>query len=222
MQRIFSGEVYDMLPQPSGLVFSYCHSTVEDKVAVFYKMLSLESGTVDDVTQAVYLISKFGGNYRSAAEFAENYITASVALLPSGKSFVCADNGAAALIDHDDSLLWSGEIKYRDEAPSDIAIYKNSLWACFQKRGVLIRFNMHTMREELRIGGARGPFDRPYSIFIDGDNAIISNVGSKKIVRVNLTSYDVEDMHEFSENVYSYARLDGDEFVLLESGIYKI
>ncbi len=222
MQRIFAGEVYDMLPQPSGLVFSYCHGMVENKVAVFYKMLALDDGTVDDVTQAVYLISKFGSNYQAATEFCENYITAHSEILPSGKVFVCTDDGRAALIDPDDTVVWNGELKYRGHAPSDIAIHKNSLWACFQNAGVLIRFSLVTMREELRIGGKKTPFDRPYNIFIDGDCGVISNVGSKKLTRVNLLTYDVEDMHEFSESVYSYAKLKGEEYVLLESGIYKI
>ncbi len=223
MERIFSGEVYDMLPQPGGLIFSYCRSSLDGKVAVFYKMYSLEQGTVDDMTHAVYLISKFGSNYHSAASFSKNHITAKAAVFPNGKVFVCSDEGNAMLLDGGDSIIWSGEFKYRDAVPSDIAIYKNSLWASFAEKNALIRFNLLTMREELRIGGkGNTPFDHPYDIFIDGDTAVISNKNSQKLVRVNLQNYTAEDMLEFSEAVYGYAKVKDTEFVLLESGIYKL
>lgn len=223
MERIFSGEVYDIVPQPGGIIFSYCRGASENKVAVFYKMYSLESNTIDDVTNSVYLISKFGSNYHAAASLCRNYVTAKSVIFPNGRVFVCSDTGEASLLDGNNSVIWKGEFKYRNNAPSGIAVYKNSLWSCFANNGVLIRFGLSTMREELRIGGtAHSPFDRPYDIFIEGDTAIVSNVGSHKLIRVDLENYTVEEIHEFSESVYSYVKIKENEFVLLESGIYKL
>ena len=78
------------------------------------------------------------------------------------------------------------------------------------------------MREELRIGGVRSPFSAPKNIFVKGNIATICNADSKKLSRVNLENYTVEDYHEFSETVHSYVSVDKYEFVLLDSGLYVI
>ena len=86
----------------------------------------------------------------------------------------------------------------------------------------MVRFNLNTMREELRIGGKNTPFNKPCHIFIEGNFAFVSNAGSNKLLRVNLSSYTVDDYKEFSEPVYSYVKVKGYQFVLLESGIYML
>lgn len=222
MERIFEGEVFEIVPQAQGIVFSYRKASAGKNVVVAYKMLSLENDVMTDVAKNIYLLSKFGSNYRSSSELCSNYITARSAVLPSGRVFLCTDNGNAYLIDGDGLPIWSGDFKYKGNVPSDIAIHKNSLWACYSKSGVLLRFNLNTMREELRIGGTNSPFDKPVDIFVDEDNAFISNSGSNKVIKVNLDSYGVREYKEFSESVYAYRKIKDREFVLLESGIYVL
>lgn len=222
MERIFAGEVYEVIPQPSGLVFSYCKEANDDSVLVAYKMLSIDNGTVTDVARNIYLLSKFGSNYRTALQYCENYVTAKSLVLPSGRVLVCSEEGNVALIDADGVVAWTGELKYRGFVPSDMAIYKNALWACYSEPGVLLKFNLTTLREELRIGGTRSPFDKPHYIFVDGGAAIISNTGSNELLRVDLGSYTVENFLEFSEPVYSYFKVKDYAFVLMKSGIYVI
>lgn len=222
MQKIFSGEVYEIVPQGSGIVFSYCKTASENRVLVSYKMVSLETGLINDVAKNIYLLSKFGNNYRASCELCNNYVTARSIVLPSGKVFLSSDNGKAYLIDDDGLPVWSGELNYKGEIPSDVAIHKSSLWACYKKERAMLRYNLNTMREELRIGGANSPLDRPFDIFIDGDVAIISNAGSNKLLRLDLKSYTVSDYKEFSESVYGYVKVKNTEFVLLQSGLYML
>ncbi|MBO5020366.1 MAG: hypothetical protein J6D52_06860, partial [Clostridia bacterium] len=174
------------------------------------------------VAKNIYLLSKFGSNYRASSELCNNYVTARSAVLPSGRVFLCSDNGNAYLIDGDGLPVWSGDFKYKGNAPADIAIHKNSLWACYNKSGVLLRFNLNTMREELRIGGEKSPFNKPSDIFVSGDNAIISSVGSNKLLKVDLNSYNVKEYKEFTEPVYSYVKIKNYEFALLKSGLYVL
>lgn len=222
MERVFSGKVYEVVAQPDGIVFAYCKSAEDDMALVAYKMISLETGILSDVTKNIYQLSKFGSNYRSATQFCVNYVTARSIVMPNGRAFFCTEDGGAFLLDGDGLPIWTGELKYRGEKPSDIALYKNAIWACYKKAGVMIRFNINTMREEIRIGGANSPFDAPIGIFIDGDTAVISNEGSNKLVKVDLNSYTVSDYKEFTESVYGYVRVKKYEFILLESGIYVL
>ena len=78
------------------------------------------------------------------------------------------------------------------------------------------------MREELRIGGNKSPFDKPRDLFIDGDTVMVSNQGSKKLVEVNLNSYSVFEYEEFEEPLYQYIKVGDNRFAVLESGLYLI
>ena len=222
MERFFAGEVYDILAQPNGVVFSYCKDTIDNNVIVGYKMLSFDNKTLTDVAKNIYQISKFGSNYREVAALCNNYISARSVALPNSRSFVIEDTGRAMLFDSDGLPVWTGEMLYRGNPPGDIAIHRNSLWACYPAANVLLRFNLSTMREELRIGGNSSPFDNPCDMFVEGDEAYISNKGSNKLIRVNLNSFTVEDYKEFTESVYGYIKIKHREFALLKSGIYEL
>lgn len=222
MERIFAGEVYEALLQPNEVIFSYCKEVSEDKVLVAYKMYSLDTKTITDVAKNVYLLSKFGVNYRVALEHCDNYVTASSIVFSSGSVFVCNTDGSAFLIDADGQCVWTGELKYKGVAPSDIAVSNNTVWASYAKAGILMRYNSATLREELRIGGQNSPFDKPNNIFIDNNIAVVSCSDSNKLVRVDLDNYTVEDYKEFTETVYSYLKNKDTEFVLMESGLYVL
>ena len=87
---------------------------------------------------------------------------------------------------------------------------------------MLLRFNIASMREELRIGGNVSPLSAPTDIFVDGDCAVVSSSGDKKLIKIDLNSYTVKDYKEFEEPVYSYKKVRGFELVLLESGLYLL
>lgn len=220
MKKLFDGEIYEVVPQGSGVVFSYRKNLIDEKILVAYKMISIDTGLMTDVAKNIYLLSKFGSNYRTAVMQCNNYITSKALVLPSGKIFLCSDSGRTSLIDSDGTALWTGELKYKGLSPADIAIHKNALWACYSEAGVLLRFNLSTMREELRIGGTRSPFSRPRDIFVDGDNAIVSCTGSNKLLSVDLNSYTVTEYKQLPEPVYSFVKVKGFDFYLTETGLY--
>lgn len=222
LEHLFAGKVYDMVAQPNGIVFSYCKKELDDNVLVGYKMLSFETRTITDVAKNIYWLSKFGCNYRAVVSLCNNYITTRSLVLPTGRVFTIESNGRAILFDSEGMPLWTGELTYRGNVPSDIVIYKNALWACYSASNVLLRFNLSTMREELRIGGNSSPFDKPASMFVDEDEVIISNLGSNKLIKVNLDTYNVADFMEFTEPIYSYLKVRDFQFVLMESGIYSL
>lgn len=221
MQQIFAGKVYDMIKKPGGLVFSHLEDVIDDNLLIKFKMLDTSSGTVTDIAKNVYLLTKFGSNYRPAVDMVDNFITVKAINLPSGKLFLCQKSGECFLLDGDGSPLWTGSILYKENPPSDIALHDNCVWACFKDSNVLIRFNLATMREELRIGGERSPFSGPRGLFVDGNIAIVSNFTSKGLTRVNLDTYSVEQYYEFDQSVIGYTKVDNYEYVLLESGIYQ-
>lgn len=222
MKQIFSGEVYEILPISGGIIFSYCKEKTEDNVVVAYKMLSFENGHFTDIAKNIYLITKFGNNYKAVVSLCDNYITVKSIVLPSGKVFLMSADGTARLLDNDAAPIWQGSLLYRTFAPSDIVLYKNALWASYAECNVLLRYNLNTLREELRVGGNKSPFERPKDIFIDGENAYISNLGSQRVIQLNLNTYSVSECEKFEEPIYQYVKVGDYRFVLLESGVYVI
>lgn len=222
MRKLFSGKVFDLLPLANGAIFSYEMESIEEGTVVAYKMISFETGSFTDVARNVYLLTKFGNRYKAIVPFCDNYITVKSLLLPNGKVFLLEKEGRALLVDNDATVIWQGEIQYRGYPAADTVLYKNVLWACFAEQNVLLRYNLSTMREELRIGGNKSPFDRPESLFVEDDTVVIANAGSQKLLRVDLNSYSVSEEETFKEPVHSYVNAGKNRFVILESGLYLL
>ncbi len=221
MHKIFDGKVYDMIKKPDGIVFSYLEDVIDDNVLIKFKMFDAKSGIITDIAKNVYLLTKFGSNYKPAVDMCDNFITVKTINLPSGKLFLCKKDGSCYLLDSDGSVIWNGIILYRENPPSSIALYDNCIWASFEKDNVLIRFNIASMREELRIGGSKSPFSSPKGLFIEGNTAVVSNSGDGSLTKVNLDTYAVSRYYEFDKSVKSYIKVGIYEFVLLDDGIYQ-
>lgn len=222
MKKVFSGEVYEVLPISGGIIFSYCKDVIEENTLVSYKMITFDNGRFTDIAKNIYLLTKFGNNYKAVAAVCGNYITAKSIVLPNSKVFLLSEDGTAQLLGADAVPVWTGELKYRGAAATDIALYKNALWASFADCNVLLRYNLTSMREELRIGGNKSPFSKPSGLFVDGDTVMVSNAGSSKLIEVNLNTYSVFEYEEFSEPVRQYVRVGENRFAVLESGLYLI
>ncbi len=222
MKQIFKGEVYEILPLSNGIIFSYCKDILDEKVIVSFKMLSFETGRLTDVAKNIYFVTKFGNNYNSIIKKCDNYITAKSLILPNSMVFLLLRNGEAQLIDTDGTPVWKGALTHRGFTASDIVLYKNALWACYSESNALVRYNLSTMREELRIGGSNSPFNNPKNMFPEGSYVTVNNQGSKKLTQVNLDSYTTTDCEEFEFPIKQYVKADKYRFVLLDSGIYMI
>ena len=222
MKKVFSGEVYEVLPISGGIIFSYCKDVIEENILVAYKMITFDNGRFTDVAKNIYLLTKFGNNYKSVVALCDNYITVKSIVLPNSKVFLLSSDGKAQLLGADAAPVWTGELKYRGCNATDIALYKNALWASFADCNVLLRYNLTAMREELRIGGNKSPFNKPSGLFVEGDTVMVSNIGSSKLTEVNLETYSVFDYEEFSEPVKQYVKVGDNRFAVLESGLYLI
>lgn len=87
---------------------------------------------------------------------------------------------------------------------------------------MLLRYNLSTMREELRIGGNKSPFSRPEGLFVEGDSVMVCNSGSSKLIQVDLNSYSVFEYEDFEEPIHQYVQVGDCRFAVLDSGLYLI
>lgn len=222
MEKLFSGYVYEILPLTNGIIFSYKKDELEEGDYVEYKMISFDNRRISNVAKNIYLLTKFGTDAKEINNLCQNYITVKSLILPGSKVFLLSPDGKAMLADSDATVVWSGDLTYKNFKPADIALQGNALWAVYPEKNVLLKYNLSTMKVELRIGGAKTPFAKPVDLFVKEDDAIISNEDSKKLIKINLNDYTLEELETFEESVKQYIEVAGNRFVILESGLYII
>lgn len=222
MKKLFDGEVYEILPLRGGIIFSYCKEAFNDNVLVAYRMLSFDNGKFSNVENDIYLITKFGNNYKAVTTLFENHIRVKSIVLPSGKVFVMQPDGSTQLLDNDATPIWTGKLSYKGTQPSDIALYNNTLLVTYPDSNAIISYNISTMREEIRIGGGKSPFNKPRSISVNGDLVTVCNQDSHNLLEVNLSGYKLKELETFEEPVYQFLEVAGNRFVLLQSGLYLL
>ena len=224
MKGIYEGKVLHMMPSPSGIVAAVLSDvTDEGKIVVEYRMISLETGQVQRITNSVYLLAKFGSSHKSAELQVANHLTCRTCMLPDGELFTVEDDFSAKVLDSDGFAKWVGVVKYKGEAPADAVFDGKNIWVSFTENNALIRLDPSSMREELRIGGkGETGFNSPTGVFAENEELFVSNCKSHQIWRIHTKTYEAAEYMTFEEPVYAYCKCRGREIVLLESGIYDL
>lgn len=225
VKKLFSDYIYDILDFEDGFIVVYRRNEIEDKVVVSYKSVELQSGMVSQRTRADYEYIKFGNVAPTDELKPSEAITCSCVKLENGSIFVVTKDGDAKIYDSDGVTEWQGTIRYKDCGPSAIAHHGHTLWASFTERNALIRFNLRTMREELRIGGSNdSSFSGPEGLWIDASNdqLVVCNSKEHNILEVNMKTYIVRERAAFDEPVHRYVRIGSKELAVLDSGLYLL
>jgi len=223
MEQLFKGKVYEILPTQDGIIFSYANKEFEEgMIEISYKMISFDTRRITDIAKNIYMINKFGNSYKAMEKLCSNYITAKSIILPGGKVFLLHDDGVAQVVDADGEPLWTGSLVYHNQLPSDVLLFADGLWVAYEKANVLLKYSLQTMRMELRVGNSASPFGGPCDLFEEAGEIIVCNKDSRKIMSINLDTYNVLEYEEFEEALLQYVCVKGYRFVVLESGLYVI
>ncbi len=224
MKTVFLGEVLNILPVDNGIVFSHVLERTEEELQVAYKMVTFSDGKTTPVPKSLYHLSKFGANYGAVLPHIKSILSSRALPISNDKTFLLNPDGSALIINNNSGeIMWEGIIKYRDNAPVSVAINNRSIWACFKESSVLMRFNLATMREELRIGsGSSSPFNKPQDLYIGGDFIYVSDTAENAIIKLNLNTYVTEVYRKFDRPLKQFIINEGFPLVVLEDGIFLL
>ncbi len=222
MDIISPHNALSLLALPSGFVFAYPFEISTDTMKVGYKMVSFDTGKISNVTGTIYTLTKFGPEYRTFKGKIKNFITCLSAVFDDGRVFVLEKDGSAQLFDQFGETVWDGKLAYQGLVASAIAASGETLWAAYSEKNTIVKYNINSMREELRIGGSSSPFSAPCSIFPAGSKLFVCNEGSRDIWKIDTTDYSTEMYYKFEEKIIDYKFIDKYEIVCLESGIYLL
>lgn len=224
MEKIFNESVINMLPLTKGIIVSFCNP--KTGAVNGYKMVGFEDGRVSNITQEIYLFEKFGSefeHFEHVIKKIDNPITCFAAHLSNGELIVLSKCGDATLFDTDAGVKWRGKLTLGNARPTGLTVVGRKLWVAYSDANAIVRYNALTMKSELRIGGGEHPaFFAPEGMWLANNRMTICCAGDKKLCRIDLDSFNMEELASFDEPIYQYFNIAGYELVRLQSGIYLI
>lgn len=223
MIRIVSLDILDLLPFPSGILFALKEKTENGQDKISFYSYDVSANSIATVTRSAYLLTKFGPAYMKIAEKLNDHISCDTVKLYNGGLFLLYSSGETGLFDDQGNLVRTDRILYHDAPARDGVSDDKYVWSVVPERNSIIKYSVTQNRVMMRIGGEdSSTFNAPSSIITDEKYLYVCNPGAKKINRVDLKTFAVEDFKRFDEPVYQYIVNEGHEYVVLASGVYLL
>ncbi|MCQ2735298.1 MAG: hypothetical protein MJ212_05065 [Alphaproteobacteria bacterium] len=188
MKQLLGNGVFDITPIDSGLIVVDRKPDPVKGVQIIYEYVpSSNPNNVRSIAKQTYASAKYRDRYDDYKQYIGHYLIPKIAPVSNDSDFIMLPNGESFLFVNGGKLKWHGNITYKDESPADIAVYGNNLWCSFASNNSLVRFDLRTMREELRIGGSEdSAFNMPKGIWADRDTGhlFVCNTGSNSITEL--------------------------------------
>ncbi len=222
MDKITGDSAFSVHSLPDGFLYAYCIEKTEEHYKIGYKMISFDTGKIASVTKSIYMLTKFGADYKTFEHKIKNYLTCFSILMEDGRTFVIERDGSATIFGPEGEELFSGNFLYQNTAPGGVAVYQNTLWISYPEHSALIRYNLSTLREELRIGGSKSPIKKASGLFAAGTKLFICSAETNSIWKMDTNTYQTELYFEFDEPALDYIFINKYEIAVLDSGIYLL
>lgn len=226
MKQIFNGNAVTIAPSNRGFVFTEVQTTEEngkDKSIICFNQYNFDTGVSTPITKGAYLNSIFLNHSDFLREEIGDYINIITVFTPKFGIIMISPNGMARVYDYNCRFKWKGSLKYKGYAPADAVVYGDELWCSYPDSNTLIRYNVNSMRQEFKIGsGASAELEEPYGLFVAENSLVITSQNSGLIQSLTLDNFTQETMHNLSEPAKKYIKVDSNEIVLTNSGIYRI
>ena len=225
MKQILNGDVLHIIPVPTGVVAAVLNEvTNEGKMAVEYRLISLETGEAQRVSSSIYALSKFGAGHKNVELQLDNHLNCRSCMLENGEQFIIEFGGGCKLLDAEGYSKWKGDVIYDGEKPCDVAFDGAFLWLCYPEHNTVVRYNPAGMVQNLRIGNmeAVNSFRKPCGLFFADGQLYVCNNEANSIWQIDTSSFASAEIYEFGEPVFQYVKVMEQEVVRLETGVYVI
>lgn len=223
MRQILKIHITDIVPFSKGILFVRQENLEDERVKVSFFAYDATENQIAPITKSVYLLSKFGPSFKTVVEQLGDYVSCDADKLPGGGVAVTYTTGETGLFSNEGELLWTGDLQYHGSPARDVAVENNHLWSVVPDKKALIRYSINANKVVMRIGGgAAGTFVRPVSVVSYDDCLYVCDRETYRIKTVALNDFTVRDYRQFDEPVHKYLRAAGEEFVVLNSGVYTL
>lgn len=221
MKRICDTQILQVQPCQTGFIFVE-KGKEEEKTVISYKMLDFERTSFNPVTRNVYLLAKFGNRFEQFDENPETFIHMKTLFFPERYVMICDTKGMAGLYTGDGVLRYQRSLTYQGEVPCDFVLGDDCFWASYPKGGAVIRYSLHNLRQELRIGGGASRLPSPKGLFFLHHTLLFCSPSEKKVFQLNTETFEMDEYHTFEEPIHNYYKYNSRELVVLDSGVYLL
>ena len=222
MQKI-SDSIYDIIAFSNGIIYTRKKTLENGSARVSFYGYDIKRMQNTPVTKSVYLLNKFGPEYKKIAEQLGDYVSCDAEILPSKHVVVVYNSGETGIFSPDGEMVWSSDLNYQGSEISGAVADGNQIWSVVPEKNCVVNYSISHKKFSMRIGSSQSTsFQNPVSISKYDNELFICNAESKKVRTINLKDYSVNDFRIFDEPVYKYLRSCGKEIVVLESGVYVL
>ncbi len=222
MQKIVDS-VYDIIAFSNGIIYTKRTVLENGSVRVNFFGYDIKRMQNTPVTKSVYLLNKYGSEYKKISEQLGDYVSCDAEILPNKCVVVVYNSGETGVFSPTGEMVWSSDLNYQGSEISGAVADGNQIWSVVPNKNCVVNYSIAHKKFSMRIGSAQSTsFQHPVSISKYDDELFICNTDSKKVRTISLKDYSVNDFRIFDEPVYKYLRSCGKEIVVLESGVYVL
>ena len=223
MIQIFGENCIHIMRTQDGFAAVFTEEKEDGKPELSFKRVSVREDTARDIGKDHFKLLKFGFNYEDLKMQIDNYLLAICKPLDNHHRFIVESNGTAKILDQQGCLVNQGNFNYQSCVPFDIALGENVVWASYPELNTAVRYNLSTLRQELRIGGAQSKvLHAPNGLLLQDQQLYICNAAEHQILLLDTVNFTVQEHLGFNEPVYQYIRVEGFNIVRLKSGVYRV
>ena len=221
MKQILGSNVLQVQPCQTGFIFVEKEQE-EEKAVISYKMLDFERSSFNPVTRSVYLLAKFGNRFEQFEENPQAFLNAKTLFFPERYVMICDEKGLASLYTADGVLRYQRSLVYGEEVPYDFVLGDGCFWASYPQNGAVIRYSLHNLRQEIRVGGGASRLPSPSGLYYQHEKLLFCSPSERKVFELNPATFEMEEYHSFEEPIYNYYKYNSHEIAVLDSGVYKL
>ena len=223
MIKIIDSNIIDVISFSNGIIYTKKRLLDNGSYKVTFYGYDIKRMENTPVTKSVYLLNKYGSEYKKIAEQLGDYVSCDASVNALRQTIVVYPTGETGLFAPSGEMLWSSDLAYHDKEIAGIVCDDSSFWSVVPDLNCVVNYSISHKKFSMRIGSETSEtFAHPVSISRYDDDLYICNTESCKVRLINLTDYSVKDFRIFDEPVYRYLRAAGKEIVQLESGIYVL
>lgn len=222
MQKIVDS-VYDIIAFSNGIIYTKKTVLENGSVKVNFFGYDIKRMQETPVTKSVYLLNKFGAEYKKIAEQLGDYVSCDADIMSTKHTVVVYESGETGIFSPEGEMIWSSDLNYQGCEINGVAVDGMQIWSVVPEKNCVVSYSVSHKKFSMRIGSPESAsFLHPVSITKYDNELFICNEGSRKVRTISLNDYSVNDFRIFDEPVYKYLRSCGKEIVVLESGVYVL
>lgn len=221
MKQILKIHITDIVPFSRGILFVRQEKMQNGDSKVSFFGYDAAEEQIAPITKNAYLLNKFGAAFKPIASQLGDYVSCDAGKLPGGGTVVIYTTGETGIFTEKGELHWTGDLFYHDAPARDVAVEDRHIWCAVPDMRAVIRYSLSANKVVMRIGGGTtGTFSRPVAVAKYGDTLYVCDRDNREIKTISLNDFTVREYRRFEEPVHKYLRSAGQEFAVLNSGVY--